>query len=72
VTTFCGLSSFTTVVTDAEGETAAEGGGIGSMLLIRARSSIVEKLLNVDFSRLEDGDMLRGRHQVSSFKSLNL
>ena len=52
VTTFCGLSSFTTVVTDADGETAAEGGGIG------ARSSIVEKLLNVDLSRLDDGDML--------------
>ena len=52
VTTFCGLSSFTTVVTDADGETAVEGGGIG------ARSSIVEKLLNVDLSRLEDGDML--------------
>ena len=60
VTTFCDdLSSFTTVVTDADGETAAEGGGIGSMLLIRARSSMVEKLLNVDLSRLEDGDMLR-------------
>jgi hypothetical protein len=64
VTTFCGLSSFTTVVTDADGETAAEGGGIGSILLIRIRSSIVEKLLNVDFSRLEDGDMLRSQHQV--------
>lgn len=60
MTTFCDdLSSFTTVVTDADGETAAEGGGIGSMLLIRARSSMVEKLLNVDLSRLEDGDMLR-------------
>jgi hypothetical protein len=27
---FCGLSSFTIVVVDADGETAAEGGGIGS------------------------------------------
>ena len=67
VTTFCDdLSSFTTVVTDADGETAAEGGGIGSMLLIRARSSMVEKLLNVDLSRLEDGDMLCGPHPPKS------
>ena len=56
--TFCGLSSFTIVVVDAHGETAVEGGGIGSLLLGRVRSSTVEKLLNVDFSRLEDGDRL--------------
>ena len=64
MTTFCALSSFTTVVTDAEGETAAEGGGMGSLLLMRARSSIVEKLLNVDLSRLEEGDILwEGREE---------
>jgi hypothetical protein len=55
VTTFCPLSSFTKVVTDVDGDTAADAGGISSLL---ARSSIVEKLLNVDLSRFDDGDML--------------
>src|SRR5258708_30108889 len=56
------------VVVDGEGETAAEGGGIGWLLLGRVRSSTVEKLLNVDFSRLEDGDKLWD-HRVRSFHS---
>lgn len=58
VTTFCGFSSFTIVVTDAVGDAAEDGGGIWSLLPECARSSMVEKLLNVDLSRLEDGDML--------------
>jgi len=58
VTTFCGFSSFTIVVTDVDGETAAEGGGISSLLPECARSSMVEKLLKVDLSRFEDGDIL--------------
>jgi len=58
VTTFCGFSSFTAVVTDVDGETAEDGGGISSLLPDKARSSSVEKLLKVDFSRFEDGDML--------------
>lgn len=56
VITFSGFSSFTIVVTDVDGETAEEGGGISSFLPECARSS---KLLNVDLSRFEDGDMLR-------------
>lgn len=56
--TFSGLSSFTIVVTDVDGDTASDGGGINSLLPESARSSMVEKLLNVDFSRFEDGDML--------------
>jgi hypothetical protein len=58
VTTFCGFSSFTIVVTDVDGETAVDGGGIRSLLPECTRSSTVEKLLNVDLSRFEDGDML--------------
>lgn len=57
---FCGFSSFTIVVTDVDGETADEGGGISSLLPESARSSMVEKLLKVDLSRFEDGDMLWG------------
>jgi hypothetical protein len=56
VTTFCGFSSFTIVVKDVDGD--GDGGGICSLLPDCARSSMVEKLLNVDLSRLEDGDML--------------
>jgi len=41
---------------DVDGETAAEGGGMGSLRLVM--SSMVEKLLNVDLSRLEEGDIL--------------
>jgi hypothetical protein len=52
VITLCGFSSLTIVVTDADGETAEEGGGNS------AKSSMVEKLLKVDLSRFEDGDML--------------
>ena len=60
VTTFCAFSSFTIVVTDVDGDgdAAEDGGGICSLLPDCARSSRVEKLLNVDLSRLEDGDML--------------
>ena len=58
MTTFCGFSSFTIVVTDVDGETAADGGGISSLLPECARSSMVEKLLKVDLSRFEDGDIL--------------
>jgi hypothetical protein len=60
VTTFSAFSSFTTVLTDVDGDgdTAEDGGGICSLLPDCARSSMVEKLLNVDLSRLEDGDML--------------
>jgi hypothetical protein len=69
VTTFPGLSSFTIVVTDVDGETAVDGGGISSLLLDSARSSTVEKLLNVDLSRFEDGDMLMHAAQPArSFK----
>jgi hypothetical protein len=46
------------VVTDVDGETAEDGGGISSLLPDKGRSSSVEKLLKVDFSRFEDGDML--------------
>jgi hypothetical protein len=56
------LSSFTIVVIDVDGETAADGGGKC------ARSSIVEKLLNVDLSRFDDGDMLC---RLSSTKTLS-
>jgi hypothetical protein len=58
VITLPGLSSFTIVVMDVDGETAADTGGITSWLPGCASSSIVEKLLNVDLSRFEDGDML--------------
>jgi hypothetical protein len=58
VITFCGLSSFTIVVTDVDGDTAQDGGGINSLLTEWVRSSTVEKLLNVDLSRFEEGDML--------------
>ncbi len=58
VTTFCGFSSFTIVVTDAVGDAAEDGGGICLLLPDCARSSMVEKLLNVDLSCLGDGDML--------------
>jgi hypothetical protein len=54
------------VVTDVDGETAEEGGGISSLLPKCARSSTVEKLLNVDLSRFEDGDMLRDTCQPDS------
>ncbi len=50
------MSSFTIVVMDVDGETGAEGGGMGSLRLVM--SSMVEKLLNVDLSRLEEGDIL--------------
>jgi len=66
VITFCGFSSFTIVVTDVDGETAEEGGGISSLLPESARSSMVEKLLKVDLSRFEDGDMLRTLASSSS------
>jgi hypothetical protein len=65
VTTFCPFSSITIVVTDVDvdGEAAEDHGGICSSSLLPdcARPSMVEKLLklNVDLSRLEDGDTLR-------------
>ena len=60
VTTFCPFSSFTIVVTDidGDGDAAEDGGGKSSLLPDCTRSSMVEKLLNVDLSRLEDGNML--------------
>ena len=58
VTTFCALSSFAIVVTDVDGETAADRGGINSLLPECARSSMVEKLPKVDLSRFDDGDKL--------------
>jgi hypothetical protein len=67
VTTFLGLSSFTIVVTDVDGDTAVDGGGMSSLL---PRSSAVEKLLNVDLSRFEDGDMLMDPAQQSPRESM--
>ena len=64
VTTFCGFSSFTIVVTDVDREGAKDGGGICSLPTDCVRSSMVEKLLNVDLSRLEDGDMLMPISQI--------
>jgi hypothetical protein len=60
VTTVCAFSSFTIVVTDVDGDgdAAEDGGGICSLLPDCAKSSMVEELLNVDLSRLEDGNML--------------
>jgi hypothetical protein len=68
VTTFCPFSSLTIVVTDidGDGDAAEDGGGICSLLPDCARSSMVEKLLNVDLSRLEDGDMLMPVSQIQS------
>ena len=66
VTTFCPFSSLTIVVTDidGDGDAAEDGGGICSLLPDCTRSSTVEKLLNVDLSRLEDGDMLMPVSQI--------
>jgi hypothetical protein len=77
VTTFCSFSSLTIVVTDidGDGDTAEDGGGICSFSLLPycARSSMVEKLLNVDLSRLEDGDMLidAGQPDLKSARSFH-
>jgi hypothetical protein len=68
VTTFCPFSSFKIVLTDidGDGDAAEDGGGICSLLPDCARSSMVEKLLNVDLSRLDDGDMLMPVSQIKS------
>ena len=51
---------------DGDGDAAEDGGGICSLLPDCARSSMVEKLLNVDLSLLDDGDMLVPVSQIKS------